>query len=408
MYYYFRGINLPEGGDSVKILLAQTMEYLYGYGGANKANRNMMEWFVKQGHECMVIMPETYMEGYEHYFIEKQEKHEIEVSKNNNRLTAYTKDGVQAYMVKGEFRLIPFLNNKIAEFQPDIIIISEEKTYVMMEEVCKLNIPTVYIAHSQPILPFGPEAFEQHPEAVDLYRNFDGIIAVSNYIKSYFENYANIPAKTIFFPSYGEGPYPYCGNFDNTYITAINPSALKGFPILVGLAKRFPGQKFLAVVTWGTREEEMEIMRSIDNITIMNAVEDVNIIYKQTKVFLMPSLWGEAFGQVVVEAMLRGIPVMSSNIGGLPEAKQGLDYILPVNPIRQYEHSDDMLHKGFKPVVPEQDIEPWVEALDALIHDRDLYERLSSESREKSTKFVENIGFDKFVDYFQELIDAKK
>ena len=47
-----------------------------------------------------------------------------------------------------------------------------------------------------------------------------------------------------------------------------------------------------------------------------------------TRILLVPSLWGEAFGLVVVEAMLRGIPVLASNVGGLVEAKLGVDYIL--------------------------------------------------------------------------------
>jgi glycosyltransferase involved in cell wall biosynthesis len=56
--------------------------------------------------------------------------------------------------------------------------------------------------------------------------------------------------------------------------------------------------------------------------------------WRDIKVLLVPSIWLEAWGIVVIEAHLRGIPVISSNAGALPEAMLGLDYIVPVNPIK--------------------------------------------------------------------------
>ncbi|HEX3022523.1 MAG TPA: glycosyltransferase, partial [Lachnospiraceae bacterium] len=160
-----------------------------------------------------------------------------------------------------------------------------------------------------------------------------------------------------------------------------------------------------AVITWATTNEELEELQKVENITIMQPEADVNNIYKLTKVFLMPSLWGEAFGQVVVEAMLRGIPVISSNVGGLIEAKQGLDYILPVNPIKEYISQKELLVSVHRPVVPEQNLEPWIIALDHLLTDREKYESLSRLSREKATEFYSKLGFDAFEEYFKEVID---
>ena len=51
----------------------------------------------------------------------------------------------------------------------------------------------------------------------------------------------------------------------------------------------------------------------------------------------MPSLWYEGFGLIVMENMLRGIPVVASDAGGLKEAKRGTGYVIPVRTIERYQ-----------------------------------------------------------------------
>jgi glycosyltransferase involved in cell wall biosynthesis len=43
-------------------------------------------------------------------------------------------------------------------------------------------------------------------------------------------------------------------------------------------------------------------------------------VYRRAKIVLVPSQWKEAWGRIVSEAHLSGIPVVASNIGGLPES----------------------------------------------------------------------------------------
>ena len=119
--------------------------------------------------------------------------------------------------------------------------------------------------------------------------------------------------------------------------------------------------------------------------------DDISAILMQTRVLLVPSLWGEAFGRVVVEAMLRGIPVLASACGGLVEAKLGVDYLLPIRPIERYLEQPD--EKGLPvPVVPPQDIAPWLEALDRLCSSREHYCEVSAASRDAALNYVSGLG----------------
>src|SRR5436190_11630503 len=98
--------------------------------------------------------------------------------------------------------------------------------------------------------------------------------------------------------------------------------------------------------------------------------------------------------------MLRGIPVLSSNVGGLPEAKLGVPYVLPVRPIERYEERLDDKRLPV-PVVPEQDIGPWLEALQGLLSSRAEYERLSLASRAAALKFVGKPKVERFEEFLE-------
>ena len=99
------------------------------------------------------------------------------------------------------------------------------------------------------------------------------------------------------------------------------------------------------------------------------------------------------------------VPVMAlSNVGGLPEAKLGVDYVLPVNMVERYELDGEM---QVQPVIPEQDVRPWAETLNRVLTDRALYERLSLASREAALSFVSGLGPAPFERYLEGLGAAR-
>src|SRR5262249_13653803 len=114
---------------------------------------------------------------------------------------------------------------------------------------------------------------------------------------------------------------------------------------------------------------------------------NIDDVLARTRVLLMPSLWYEGFGLIVMESMLRGIPVVASDSGGLVEAKHGTGYVIPVNTIERYEPVFDE-HSMPRPVIRHNDSAPWVTALRELLTDADAYQRESAASRTAALRFV--------------------
>jgi surfactin synthase thioesterase subunit len=105
----------------------------------------------------------------------------------------------------------------------------------------------------------------------------------------------------------------------------------------------------------------------------------------------VPSLWAEARSRMVLEGMLRGIPVMASNVGGLAEAKMGVPYLLPVTPIAGYQPKVD---EQMVPVaqVPPQDIGPWRHALARLTSNRAHYDEIARASRAVALEYAHHLS----------------
>lgn len=391
----------------MKILLTMNLPYAPAVGGANKCNRVLAEGLARQGHEVRVVVPalgvpsrvtrEEMLAGLEAQGIAVERGSGVDVFRVN---------GAEVSAVAEPSRLRGELTDRLRDFQPDwALVSSEDPSQNLLDAALKADAaPIAYLAHTPAFLPFGPQAFYPSERRGRMLAQAAGIVTVSRYVADYIDRWGGLDAEVYSFPLYGTEPFPDYGSAPRGegFVTMINPCAIKGIAIFLALARSSPEIPFAAVPTWGTTPEDKAALVELPNVTLLEPQEDIDRIFARTRVLLMPSLWQEAFGVTAVEAMLRGLPVLASDVGGLPEAKLGTDLVLPVRPIERYTDRLDG-NEVTVPEVPEQDLGPWREALFRLLAAPDFYARQSREAREAAHRFVAGLGIGPFEEILARL-----
>ncbi|MEU8271623.1 glycosyltransferase family 4 protein [Sphaerisporangium sp. NPDC049002] len=400
----------------MRILLAQNMFHLPTHGGANKSNRILMEQLAARGHECHVVAPmsgalrQTSLDRHLSYL----EGLGAAIRSVSAESVTYEHEGVVAHAVVSPSRLAREVGAVAAALDPSWTLVPSDDPGMIMLGAASRATPgrVVYLAHTLQQLPFGPGAFYPSAAGTRLVKAAAGVVAVSRAARDHLREWGPIESELIYPQVYGDpvtvtGPGPGSGSGsgsgDEGAVTMVNPCAYKGLPIFLALADARPDTSFLAVPTWGATGADLDALHSRPNIRLVEPADDIGVILAMTKVLVMPSLWDETFGYTAVEAMLRGIPVLASDVGGLSEAKLGVPYLLPVRPITGYEAG---AHARPVPVVPEQDARPWAEALDRLLSDPGHRRELGRLSREAATSFVASLDEGALERYLGELTPA--
>jgi len=103
-----------------------------------------------------------------------------------------------------------------------------------------------------------------------------------------------------------------------------------------------------------------------DHVIFLGFRDDMESILSSTDIFVCPSIWKEAFGLVIAEAMGCAKPVIASKVGGIPElVEDGITGIL----------------------VPPGDSEKLAVAINQLIQNKDLRIILGKAGRKRAEKY---------------------
>jgi nucleoside-diphosphate-sugar epimerase len=382
----------------MRIVLLQDEIYLPSLAGGTKANRCLMEALAERGHECVALTraltrsPDGPRDLPQ--FRQEMDRRQLQLREPEADVFCYEFRGVQVDAVNGNStgKRSDYITRRLQALQPDRVLVADDKRRFMLPSASQA-VPGRALPLLQTIiqLPFGPLSVQPGEHWTRLMREAPAIIVISEFMQTYIRQHGQMESRVLRMPVYGPGPFPDLARHDSGFVTMINPCVLKGLDIFLALARRFPDTPFAAVPTWGADDQVRRVLADLPNMRILEPSDEIDDILRQTRILLVPSLWPETFGYVVPEAMLRGIPVMASNIGGLPEAKLGVDYLMPVIPARW---------DGHQWLYACQDVEPWARSLGQLLDDAEVYRRCSQQSRQAASEFASQIslaGFEELL-----------
>jgi glycosyltransferase involved in cell wall biosynthesis len=190
------------------------------------------------------------------------------------------------------------------------------------------------------------------------------IVSVSKALTGKLVNVTSRPIATL--PPLVSRADAVCDTRKPEFITFMNPKLDKGLKLATAIAqeslRRGKPYKFLFVESRGTKATAMREcpeLAQCPNVSFAENVSNVRAIYEVTRVLLFPSIWYETAGIVAIQASMNGIPVLASNVGGIPEMLDGAGYL--------FDPPQTMLTDWASPPPPDY-LEQWLAVLDRL-HD---------------------------------------
>ena len=388
----------------MRILLAQNLIHLPSHGGANRSDRLLMEELAARGHDCRAVTPltgalatlppgpsgGTGANGADPAVAALTTRGAV-VLEDTREAVVYRFRGVTVHAVRHASALPGRIRDVAGDLRPDWTLVpSDDPGHVVFGAALAATPDrVVHLVHTLQQLPCGPGAFYPSEAGTRLLRRAARTVAVSRAAQRYVAEHGGIHAEVVHPQVYGDARPPRRGGFGSGAVAMVNPCGYKGIQVLLGLADALPGTRFLAVPTWGTEPADRAELRRRPNIEVMDPVDDIDEVFRRTGVLLMPSLWDETFGYTCVEAMLRGIPVLASDVPGLLEAKLGVPGSLPVRRITRYAARAGQARPA--PVVPTQDLGPWLAALRSLLTSRRSYEEQADASCAAAAGFVDGL-----------------
>ena len=242
------------------------------------------------------------------------------------------------------------------EFRPSIVLVQAGLPVPLAKAFLEMNVPTIIYLRNDEFNKLGGD-LPKHPLL--------GCLANSQYISRMAKEQLGVDAPSI--PPIVL-PERYRTKSSRRAVLFINPIHMKGVDVVLKLAERRPDIPFEFVEGWPVknsgREEAKKRAELLPNVTWRECTHEGKEIYRNAKIVMVPSLFREAWGRVVTEAHLNGLPVITSDRGGLPESVGGGGILLD----------------------PEGPIEPWLEALSMLWDDEAIYKKYSAAAEQSAQR----------------------
>jgi glycosyltransferase involved in cell wall biosynthesis len=214
----------------------------------------------------------------------------------------------------------------------------------------------------------------------------------SKFVQECFQEITKVFVPDIIYPSSSSNKY-LIDNYEpwnSKYVVMINIHKLKGGYIFYHLLKNCKNVNFLCVRTEDKSKEldeliKKEIQLNHPNSVYMEKTNNIKNIYSLTKIMLCISLVDETFCRVVNEAMMNGIPVLSTHKGNIK-------YLLG----------------GTSPILSIDNYDEWIKTVETLYNNKNMYDLMSKMMREKYKIHSDKIASKQFENVIYKTILKSK
>lgn len=199
---------------------------------------------------------------------------------------------------------------QLDEYQVEFVLTLGEG-YVPLLAGWLKQLPGAHVFQS----PLHVQSFQRNSIYLDLLRT-RWIVANSRFTQSLVEQELACPACT-WYPPHDLSPFGVETDQPRTFAVGFSSSmgAVKGDDIVVKIITRLPEYRFIVVGENFSRDDF-----TAPNLTYLGHVRRMQDFYHQIDLLIVPSIWQEAFGRVILEAAASGLPVIANRRGGIPEA----------------------------------------------------------------------------------------
>jgi glycosyltransferase involved in cell wall biosynthesis len=211
-------------------------------------------------------------------------------------------------------------NEVVQRFRPDVAVVQSTAPQPILRTLSRTGLPMVLYIHEV--------------ESLDYLRALGGfdltLLANSKFTARRIKDYVGLDSHVV--PPLIDARY-YRTETSRNRVLFVNTVPRKGLDIAFAIAERRPDIQFDFVLSWILKPERIAELEAranrAGNIVLHPPTDDMRSLYATTRLLLVPSQWEEAWGRVVSEAHLNGIPVLGSDRGGLPESIGSGGLMLP-------------------------------------------------------------------------------
>ena len=331
----------------MKIVVFNTLYYPYQIGGAEKSVKTLSEEFFNLGNEVLVITL-----GEKDNFLSFNGV-QIQVYKLENNYWPYNKKESKDKKIieKLQWHIKDISNKKynnnliniLNSFKPDIIFtnnLSGFSTHIW--NIAKnLNIKIVHTLRDYYLQCPKTTKFKNGKNCTNICldckllsrikkknsHNISFLIGISNYILEDHKSkgfFSEIPQKVIYngFKTISNNVNYKKRALENItfgFIGQLNQT--KGIELLLKSFSKLENLSWRLIIAGKINKNYLEYLQEINNSVRIEYVGyiDSASFFEMIDVLVVPSLWNEPFGRVVLESIINKKPVIASNMGGIKE-----------------------------------------------------------------------------------------